>query len=143
MPYSLSPANEADFVELIRVFWTAFETPFQGFLRAVAPIANNDYEGSLRAYATGEWAASEKDPEAEWLKVVDDASGRIVGGAKWMFHRNNPFADCGGETVRSDVVSRRWWTSICNGVCDGAADAAIHEGAETACLYVVLLLFMN
>lgn len=120
MPYSLSPATEAEFVELMRVFWAAFENPFQGFLRAVAPITNDDYEGSLRAYAAGEWAASEKDPEAEWVKVVDDATGRIVGGAKWMFHHKNPFADAAGKPFEATWYpaggGRRYVTACVMGV---------------------------
>lgn len=91
MPFTLSPAQATDFVELMRVFWESFETPLQGFLRAVAPITNNDREGSLRSFAAAQIEEYKADSEIVWLKVVDSETGRIVGGGKWMFHETNPF----------------------------------------------------
>lgn len=36
MRFTLFPAEDSDFLELMRVLWISFENPFQGFLRAVA-----------------------------------------------------------------------------------------------------------
>ena len=79
MPFDLSPAKDEDFLELMRVLWESFETPFNGFLRAVAPITNDDREGSLKRYAATELEEAKADPEIHWVKVIDSETGRIVG----------------------------------------------------------------
>ena len=93
MPFTLSPASDSDFLDLMRVFWISFEDPYQGFLRAVAPIKNNDRETSLVEFAAAQLKEYKSDPEMTWLKVVDSETGNIVGGAKWLLHRSNPFAN--------------------------------------------------
>lgn len=93
MKFDLSPAKDEDFLELMGVLWESFETPFFGFLRAVAPITNNDRKGSLKRYAAAELEEAKANPEIHWVKVVDTETGRIVGGSKWMFHLTDPFAN--------------------------------------------------
>lgn len=92
MPFEISPAKDEDFPELMRVLWESFETPYNGFLRAVAPIVDNDREGSLQRFTATMLEEAKADPEIAWVKVVDPETGKIAGGAKWMFHRTDPFA---------------------------------------------------
>ncbi|RMJ24051.1 hypothetical protein PHISP_05072 [Aspergillus sp. HF37] len=92
MPFDISPAKDEDFPELMRVLWVSFETPFNGFLRAVAPITDNDREGSLQRFTETMLEEAKADPEIAWVKVVDPETGKIAGGAKWMLHRTDPFA---------------------------------------------------
>ncbi|EED18764.1 conserved hypothetical protein [Talaromyces stipitatus ATCC 10500] len=92
MQFTIQIAQDGDLHDLMKVLWTCFETPPQGILRIFFPILNNDREASLLAASNGqreEYKASY--PELIWLKVIDDETGEMVGGAKWYFYERNPF----------------------------------------------------
>ncbi|KAL1965581.1 hypothetical protein VTN77DRAFT_5665 [Rasamsonia byssochlamydoides] len=85
--------TDDDFPELIAAQWEAFENPFHGMLRLFCPILNDDRPGSLAASTQGQLAQHHAEqPDSVWVKVVDtDANNKIVGGARWVFHEDNPF----------------------------------------------------
>ncbi|KAF3480077.1 uncharacterized protein GIQ15_05424 [Arthroderma uncinatum] len=98
------PLGDADFPELTRALWEAYETPHQPFFRAYCPILNNDREKSI---ANSERLFEEEYrgefPKAQWMKVVDtDADNKIVGAALWKIYETDPFEGYDEEKVVAD-----------------------------------------
>ncbi|KAI0469303.1 acyl-CoA N-acyltransferase [Xylaria cf. heliscus] len=85
-----------DFPALARCLFESYEDPPQKFFHVFFPTFG---EGeSAREEAIDEAATRLKlwhthDPSSYWQKAVDEESGKIVGGALWKIHRENPFAN--------------------------------------------------
>jgi predicted acetyltransferase len=110
MPFKLSDVDlNADWDELMAVQWAAHENPNQAFFRLFCPINNGDRETSLKESNARmlEWQQHEQQ-HAQWLKVQDTATGKIVGGAWYKVYKENPFAHPEEEIVDwySDDSSR-------------------------------------
>lgn len=96
-PYALLPAEDADFPELIAVEHLSFTTPEQHFFYLFGVLPADESDSAAQAASvkelTGrqlEWHKS--DPTSVWHKVVDTATGEIVGGALWKINEVDPYA---------------------------------------------------
>jgi hypothetical protein len=100
MSFRLSTANlDTDFDELMAVQWAAHENPFQPFYRLFCPIVDDDQEASLKESTARMLEWQHHDPNAQWLKVEETATGKIVGGAWYKVYIENPFAHPEVEVV--------------------------------------------
>lgn len=103
MPFKLEEVTYDDFPELISVWWESVENPRQGVMRAIAPILNNDREASLAKSTELQLQQYKKNyANIVWFKVVDDATNKIVGGAKWKIHLKNPYAEPPAQPFRAE-----------------------------------------
>ncbi|KAI1305092.1 acyl-CoA N-acyltransferase [Xylaria venustula] len=104
---------EKDFPALARCLFESYEDPPQNFFHVFFPIHGNGHEA--REAAIEEAADRLKlwhthDPSSYWQKVVDEATGKIAGGALWNIHQQNPFANpsASAPTWFPDDGSRRF-----------------------------------
>ncbi|KAF1949614.1 acyl-CoA N-acyltransferase [Byssothecium circinans] len=94
MPFHLSPVNlSTDFPELMAVQWASYESPPQQFFRLFCPIQHNDRTASLQESTARMLEWQHHDAHAQWIKVTDTSTGKIVGAAWYkVYHHENPFA---------------------------------------------------
>ncbi|KAI1335035.1 hypothetical protein F5Y15DRAFT_259758 [Xylariaceae sp. FL0016] len=103
MPLELQEVNtEVDFPELARCLFESYEDPPQEFFHLWFPIRGSGAEAREEAIQEGAdrlkiWKAH--DPTEYWQKVVDTRTGKIVGGALWNIHEENPFANPAADPV--------------------------------------------
>ena len=100
--------TEADFLEMMTACWEAFETPFEPFLRVVFYLSGptpEDRRQSIQAAATMMKALQDMSPNSHWIKVIDTATGKLVGAANWVVHKEDPYA---GKEESGPVVAF-WW----------------------------------
>ncbi|MCJ1311396.1 hypothetical protein MMC25_005067 [Agyrium rufum] len=76
--------SEEEFSPLIRVEWEAYDTPPNAFWDLLKGP-------SIEECTQRQWAWHGFDPNSRWLKVVDSASGQVVGGGQWVINREDPF----------------------------------------------------
>ena len=114
MTFQLSDVNlDTEFGELIECQWLAHENPFQPFYGLFCPIYESGHEASMKESTSRFLSWARHDPHERWLKVVDEKTGRIVGGALYKVYEGNPFAHESEEIVdwypddsRRDYVSQ-------------------------------------
>jgi hypothetical protein len=87
--------TEEDFPAIARCMFESYENPHQPLIQIWFPIHGNDHEAredAIREAADRlkRWHA--QDATSHWHKIVDE-SGKIVGGALWSIHKDNPFAN--------------------------------------------------
>lgn len=101
MPLEVADVNvEKDFDELVRVEWTSYEKPYCSLLRLFFPIHGSGAgarAAALKESAERQIGWHEGDPTSNWIKVVDNDTGKIAGAACWHIYKENPYA------TRSDV----------------------------------------
>ena len=101
MTFSLSEVDlDTDFDELIACQNLAHENPIQPFYYLFCPIGNESTrEASVKESTARMLEWQRHDPHAQWLKVVDTDTGKIVGGAWYKIYKENPFAHPEEEVV--------------------------------------------
>lgn len=109
MCIELSEAKREDLLELSRGLWKSYESPFQGFIRLIAPIIDDDREGSLRHFARRQIEETKAEPDTIWLKAVDSDTGQIVGGAKWVFLRTEYNRGTSSPNERHRLFEATWY----------------------------------
>jgi hypothetical protein len=83
-----------DWDELMDTFWHAWKTPMQATGELTFAHLGAGSEAETQAFADVKknlLAAAKSNPDAYWLKCVDRATGKIVGGASFTHHRTNPY----------------------------------------------------
>ncbi|KAF2175457.1 hypothetical protein K469DRAFT_702208 [Zopfia rhizophila CBS 207.26] len=97
MGYELKEVDpETDFPEIARCLFESYEDPPQKFFSVFFPIHGTGDEARREALEEAAqrlhfWHVN--DPSSYWQKVVDTDSSKIVGGALWNIHKENPFAE--------------------------------------------------
>ncbi|KAG6358323.1 hypothetical protein INS49_014207 [Diaporthe citri] len=76
-PFTLSRATEADMPEVIRLCWLSFPQIIRDLLMGCP--TEDDLPRSVARYQEEMRA----DPHALWIKVVDNATGRIAAASHW------------------------------------------------------------
>lgn len=76
-PFTLSRATEADMPEVIRLCWLSFPQIVRDLLMGTP--TEDDLPRSVARYQEEMRA----DPHATWIKVVDNATGRIAAASHW------------------------------------------------------------
>lgn len=76
-PFTLSRATEADMPEVIRLCWLSFPQIVRDLLMGCP--TEDDLPRSVARYQEEMRA----DPHALWIKVVDNATGRIAAASHW------------------------------------------------------------
>ena len=102
----LEVQNDNEFNELFIVFRAAFKDPGS----PLWPLFTGDYRSDPANQAATLKESTQRflswhrsDPTGHWVKVVDDRSGEIVGGGRWVFYETgNPY-DGHGDMEAS------WW----------------------------------
>ncbi|EFX05102.1 gcn5-related n-acetyltransferase [Grosmannia clavigera kw1407] len=93
MPFQLLDVDiPADFGEVIKCQWTAYENPFQRFFRLYCPILGNGPNAraeSIKESTERQLAWHHSEPEGHWIKVVD-SSGKIAGASLWKIFATSP-----------------------------------------------------
>ena len=93
MPLKLSELDAAvDFPALIKCLFESYDDPVQNFAHIYFP-PHEDHEERVREAVDRLAGWHAHDPSSYWQKVVDTETGKIVGGAQWSIHHNNPFAE--------------------------------------------------
>ncbi|QUC21748.1 uncharacterized protein UV8b_05991 [Ustilaginoidea virens] len=106
MPLRLSRVTSTtDFEEITRVQFLAYRDPWIPLLQLFFPVADSSpdaYEAAIKdaTRRITEWHQS--DPTSTWLKVTDDATGRIAGAACWHMYDHDPY------TTYPDIDCY-WW----------------------------------
>ncbi|KAF2278075.1 acetyltransferas-like protein [Westerdykella ornata] len=99
MPLRLTHVTDrADFEPVMACEWLSYENPMQPFFRLFCPVYETGREDSITKAASLQWAWHEHEPDAHWLKVVDDeapataaAEDRIAGAAWYKIYKEDPF----------------------------------------------------
>lgn len=76
-PFTLTRATEADMPEVIRLCWLSFPQIVRDLLMGCP--TEDDLPRSVARYQE----EVRSDPHATWVKVVDNASGRIAAASHW------------------------------------------------------------
>lgn len=76
-PFTLSRATEADMPEVIRLCWLSFPQVVRDLLMGAS--TEEDLPRSVAQYQK----EMREDPHALWIKVVDNATGRIAAASHW------------------------------------------------------------
>ncbi len=98
--------HDDEFEELFHVFRAAFTHPGS----KLWPLFAGDYrpdpahqDAALEETTQRMISWHRPDPTSHWVKVVDDTTGKVVGGGRWAFHETgNPY-DGHGD------VEAEWW----------------------------------
>lgn len=77
-PFTLVRATEADMPELIRICWHSFPQIVRELLMGAPTEA--DLPRTVAQYYQEQVRS---DPHALWVKVVDNATGRVAAGSHW------------------------------------------------------------
>ena len=97
MPFQAEDVDlDADFDELIKCQWAAFEKPYQGFFHLICPIHGTDTNArdeAIKESTERQLLWSKGDPTGHWQKAVTDNDDKIVGGALWKVYGENPHAE--------------------------------------------------
>ena len=81
--------SDSDFLELLDVEFAAFETPFNPLRPLFFPIFGEGHEARQDAIEKAAQRTAQRHretPGSRWIKVVESATGKIVGGAVWHFY---------------------------------------------------------
>ncbi|KAK3710706.1 hypothetical protein LTR37_010125 [Vermiconidia calcicola] len=82
-PFTLSRATPEDIDELVRAEYECFpDFVREAFLRCSS-------EGDLPRLTQYSVDYMTRDPHVVWVKVVDNASGKIVAGSQWKAYPSN------------------------------------------------------
>ena len=96
MPFETTEVSaDADFNELVRVEWEAYEQPYCRLIRLFFPLLDNGPDPRAEALKESierqlQW--HNEDPTSHWIKVVDTETERIVGAACWLIYEENPYS---------------------------------------------------
>jgi hypothetical protein len=101
MPLRLTHVKDrADFEAVMACEFLAYENPFQPFFRLFCPIDQSGRQESISKAASLQWKWHEQEPDAHWLKVVDEDAGNTIAGAAWFkVYKEDPFQDDEDEEV--------------------------------------------
>lgn len=101
MPVEISEISaDADFDELVRVEWAAYEEPYTKLIRLIFPIFGDGPEAraaALKESTERQVRWHRKDPTSHWIKAVDSTTGVIAGAACWHVYKANPYGVPSGE----------------------------------------------
>jgi hypothetical protein len=87
---------EKDFPGLARCMFETYEDPPQKFFHIFFPIhgtGDEAREAAIKEAADRLKLWHTHDPSSYWQKVVEEETGKIVGGALWKIHHENPFVN--------------------------------------------------
>lgn len=87
--------NDDEFIELFQVFRAAFTDPgtklwplFSGDRGKDALQSKAALNETVQRFVS--WHRA--DPSSHWLKVIEDSTGKVVGGGRWALHeQGNPY----------------------------------------------------
>ena len=107
MGFAVLEVQQSDeFDELFRVFRASFKDPGTTFWSLFTADYRPDpvhEEAALRKTTQRMISWHCLDPDSHWIKVVDESTGKVVGGGRWAFHETgNPY-DEDGDTEAT------WW----------------------------------
>ncbi|KAJ8132518.1 hypothetical protein O1611_g1100 [Lasiodiplodia mahajangana] len=95
--------TEVDIPALSRCLFESYENPLQTFFHIFFPTHGTDdqaREAAIKEAAERLKLWYNHDSTSYWQKVVDTATGNIVGGALWNIYEEDPF----GKPVSSSVT---------------------------------------
>ena len=98
---------DAEFREVIEVEWAAYSQPQSRLRPLFFPVLGTDEEARTAAFEESierQIAWHRSDPTSHWVKVVDDASGKVAGAALWHVYESDPYA-----AGSSDEEECTWW----------------------------------
>ena len=85
---------DKDWDEFFAAEWAAWMHPPQAFWQILFPIIGSGHDAEAVAISEGaarQLRDSKADPHAQWIKVVDTDTGKIIAGALWKFYDTNPY----------------------------------------------------
>ena len=97
--------TDAEFREIIEVEWAAYDQPVCRLRPLFFPIlgsGKNARAAAMEESTERQLAWHKSDPTSHWIKVVDDASGRVAGAACWHIYDSNPYVTESDEECT-------WW----------------------------------
>ncbi|MCJ1347266.1 hypothetical protein MMC31_005488, partial [Peltigera leucophlebia] len=95
--------TDADWDEIVLLQVVSYETPFNPFLVLFAsPLGSREEIIQETKVRQRQW--HEADPTSRWIKVVDNETGKAIGGAQWNIHETNPYAK-----PPEKPLSAYWW----------------------------------
>ncbi|KAF3004668.1 hypothetical protein E8E14_001849 [Neopestalotiopsis sp. 37M] len=77
--------TDEEFKAVVQVEHEAYSNPFNGVWEITKGTSPEDCFARQLSWHKG-------DPSSHWLYVVDEDSGKVVGGAQWNVHQSNPYA---------------------------------------------------
>ena len=100
-------SSDAEFDDLIDCEWTAYETPHNSAWKFLYPVwgsAPEDRAAAMQESKQRQLESHHTKPNSNWLKVVDNDTGAVVGGALWYVYEKNPYQDFSMKDVTCT-----WW----------------------------------
>lgn len=99
--------TDADLEALVRCEFDSYENPICNLKQLFFPAENSSPEAREAAIQSAvkrqtHWHRS--DPTSVWLKVVDETSGAVVGGACWHVYDADPYSTDSDEECD-------WWAA--------------------------------
>ena len=108
MPLSLLlVTSDAEFDDIIDCEWTSYETPhnpaWKFFYPAWGPNPS-DRAAAIQESKTRQIKFHHSKPSSNWVKVVDDDTGKVVGAALWHIYEEDPF-----KNPPDEKMTCFWW----------------------------------
>lgn len=135
--------GDTDFADLFQVFRAGFTNPGS----PLWPLFTADYrpdpahqEAALKETTQRMISWHRPDPTSHWLKVVDDSTGKILGGGRWaLFEKGNPYDGHGDmEASWFPEGEPRELASDC--LNQFLATSALHMNRPHACTLAIIFL---
>ena len=98
--------DDSQFTEIMELHRAAFEDPYSKLWPLLYPEYGEGANARAAALADGVSRTTRlhrNDPNGHWIQVVDLDSKRVVGAARWIFSKRNPFE---GTSLAVDSF---WW----------------------------------
>ena len=106
-PYLLKEMKgEKEMADIIGVVWAANHDPYDGIAQVFFPQLGyqpSDREAALSEATQRFWDGHLSDPSSNWIYVVEQETGKVVGCAQWQTLDRNPFPD------GPPSLSAPWW----------------------------------
>ena len=86
---------DSDFAEIGHMAWSSLQQPRQAMMNYMFYVDEKrgvTLDSAVQSWAKGQVAARAAGSGYLWKKVIEKKTGRIVGAAGWIVHREDPWA---------------------------------------------------
>ncbi|KAF7937061.1 hypothetical protein BELL_0092g00120 [Botrytis elliptica] len=100
--------SEAEFKEMMKACWEAFENPFNSYLRIVYYLKDSSPQERERSIQIATESAirhhAQRSPNSYWMKIIEPTHGKLIGAANWIY-----FEGIADTVNNADPVVALWW----------------------------------
>lgn len=100
--------SDSELDEIIDCEWTSYETPHTSAWKIFYPIwgpSPSDRAAAIQESKERQLALHRfRAGVSNWIKVVDDSTGKVIGGAQWCLFDKDPY-----KNRRGMEMTCFWW----------------------------------